>query len=308
MANTTYFGWETPDDTDLVKDGAAAIRTLGQAIDTSLQDLEGGTTGQVLSKTSNTDMDFTWVTTDDANAIQNAIVDAKGDIIAASANDTPARLAVGTDNHRLVAASGETTGLKYVADTQNTVIDAEGDLLVGDAADALQRLAIGSNAQVLTVDTSVDGKIKWATPAGGGGKVLQVVYGSTTGEVASSSTTYADTNLSATITPSNTSSKVLVLISQQAVNKALGNTGNGVKLRLLRSSTAILDPITSVAAYTGTDVRNTISVSSAYLDSPSTTSATTYKTQFANRVSSASVAVQYDSAEASTIILMEIGA
>jgi hypothetical protein len=167
MANTTNFNWETPDDTDLVKDGAAAIRTLGQAIDTSLQDLEGGTTGQVLSKTSNTDMDFTWVTTDDANAIQNAIVDAKGDIIAASANDTPARLAVGTDNHRLVAASGETTGLKYVADTQNTVIDAEGDLLVGDAADALQRLAIGSNDQVLTVDTTVDGKIKWATPAGG---------------------------------------------------------------------------------------------------------------------------------------------
>jgi hypothetical protein len=64
MANTTYFGWETPDDTDLVKDGAAAIRTLGQAIDTSLQDLEGGTTGQILSKNSNTDMDFVWITND----------------------------------------------------------------------------------------------------------------------------------------------------------------------------------------------------------------------------------------------------
>lgn len=62
MATTTNFGWETPDDTDLVKDGAAAIRTLGQSIDTSMADLEGGTTGQMLSKTSNTDMDFTWVT------------------------------------------------------------------------------------------------------------------------------------------------------------------------------------------------------------------------------------------------------
>jgi hypothetical protein len=171
MANTTNFGWETPDDTDLVKDGAAAIRTLGSAIDTSLVDLKGGTTGQVLSKATGTDMDFTWVTSDDANAIQNAIVDAKGDIVAASAADTPARLAVGTDNQRLVAASGEATGLKYVGDTQNTVIDVEGDLLVGDAADALQRLAIGSNAQVLTVDTTVDGKIKWAAPAGGGGFV-----------------------------------------------------------------------------------------------------------------------------------------
>lgn len=60
MATTTNFGWETPDDTDLVKDGAAAIRTLGGAIDTSLVDLKGGTTGQILSKASNTDMDFTW--------------------------------------------------------------------------------------------------------------------------------------------------------------------------------------------------------------------------------------------------------
>jgi hypothetical protein len=62
MANTTNFNWETPDDTDLVKDGAAAIRTLGNSIDTSLVDLKGGTTGQVLSKTSGTDMDFTWTT------------------------------------------------------------------------------------------------------------------------------------------------------------------------------------------------------------------------------------------------------
>ena len=64
MANTTNFGWETPDDTDLVKDGAAAMRTLGNAIDTSMVDLKGGTTGQILSKTSNTDMDFTWIAND----------------------------------------------------------------------------------------------------------------------------------------------------------------------------------------------------------------------------------------------------
>ena len=172
MANTTNFNWETPDDTDLVKDGAAAIRTLGSAIDTSLVDLKGGTTGQVLSKATNTDMDFTWVAQDDSNAIQNALVDAKGDLIAASAADTPARLPVGTNNQRLVAASGETTGLKYVSDTQNTVVDAEGDLLVGDSADTLQRLAIGTTGQILTVDTTVDGKIKWAAAAGGGGMTL----------------------------------------------------------------------------------------------------------------------------------------
>jgi hypothetical protein len=78
-----------------------------------LADLKGGTSGQVLSKNSNTDMDFVWVTSDDANAIQNAIVDAKGDLIAASANDTPARLAVGNDGETLVADSSTSTGLRY---------------------------------------------------------------------------------------------------------------------------------------------------------------------------------------------------
>ena len=115
MANTTNFNWETPDDTDLVKDGAAAMRTLGNSIDSSFVDLKGGTTGQILSKASNTDLDYTWVTTDDANAIQNAIVDAKGDLIAASANDTPARLAVGNNGETLVADSSTSTGLRYTA-------------------------------------------------------------------------------------------------------------------------------------------------------------------------------------------------
>jgi hypothetical protein len=62
MATTTNFGWETPDDTDLVKDGAAAMRTLGNSIDTSFVDLKGGTSGQMLTKASNTDLDYTWVT------------------------------------------------------------------------------------------------------------------------------------------------------------------------------------------------------------------------------------------------------
>lgn len=62
MPNTTNFNWATPADTDLVKDGAAAIRTLGSSIDTSFVDLKGGTTGQVLTKASNTDLDFSFTT------------------------------------------------------------------------------------------------------------------------------------------------------------------------------------------------------------------------------------------------------
>jgi len=110
---TTNFGWDIPQSTDLVKDGATAIAALGQDIDTAFIDLKGGTTGQVLAKASNTDLDYSWVAQDDSNAIQNAIVDAKGDIIAASAADTPARLAVGTNGQVLVADSTAATGLKW---------------------------------------------------------------------------------------------------------------------------------------------------------------------------------------------------
>ena len=114
MSNpTTPFSWQMPTATDLVTDLPADFEVFGQAVATSMADLLGGTTGQVLSKTSNTDMDFTWVTSDDANAIQNTIVDAKGDLIGATAADTPARLAVGTNGQVLQADSTAATGLKW---------------------------------------------------------------------------------------------------------------------------------------------------------------------------------------------------
>ena len=69
---TTNFGWDIPQSTDLVKDGATAIATLGQDIDTAFVDLKGGTTGQVLSKASGTDLDFTWVEQDDTTLSFNA--------------------------------------------------------------------------------------------------------------------------------------------------------------------------------------------------------------------------------------------
>jgi hypothetical protein len=114
MANpTSNFNWQMPTPTDLVTDLPADFEVFGQAVDSSMADLLGGTTGQVLAKNSNTNMDFVWVAQDDSNAIQNAIVDAKGDLIAASANDTPARLAVGADGETLVADSSTATGLRY---------------------------------------------------------------------------------------------------------------------------------------------------------------------------------------------------
>lgn len=64
MATTTNYGWQTPNDTDLVKDGAAAMRTLGSSIDSSMGDLLGGSAGQILTKNSATNMDFVWTDND----------------------------------------------------------------------------------------------------------------------------------------------------------------------------------------------------------------------------------------------------
>ena len=73
MANpTTYFGWVMPTSTDLVTDLPADFNIFGQGVDTSMQDLLGGTTGQVLSKASNTNMAFTWIEQDDTTLSFNA--------------------------------------------------------------------------------------------------------------------------------------------------------------------------------------------------------------------------------------------
>jgi hypothetical protein len=146
MANpTSNFNWQMPTASDLVTDLPADFEVFGQAVDTSLADLKGGTTGQVLSKTSGTDMDFTWVTTDDANAIQNSIVDAKGDLIAASANDTPARLAVGANGETLVADSSTSTGLRYqgnYAAGKNVILNS--DFRIAQRGTSFTSLAFGT--------------------------------------------------------------------------------------------------------------------------------------------------------------------
>jgi hypothetical protein len=102
-----------------------------------------------------------WVSSDDPNAIQNTIVDAKGDLITATAADTPARLAVGANETRLVADSAAASGLKYVADTTNYAIAAKGDLLAGTAADTLAPLSIGTDYGFLTAWAAASEGMKW---------------------------------------------------------------------------------------------------------------------------------------------------
>ena len=138
-------------------------------------------------------------------------------------------------------------------------------------------------------------------------RVLQVVSASYSTGTTSSSSTFVDTGLTATITPSSTTSKILVIAVQEGVSKNTGNAANCVDIQLLRGSTVIQATATGVG-YTNTDsVLIVGSTTAITLDSPATTSATTYKTQFRNNFNGASVTIQR-SGEASVIILAEISA
>ena len=125
-------------------------------------------------------------------------------------------------------------------------------------------------------------------PSGGGGGIIQIIQTSTTTQVSNSTVTFQDTNLSGTITPKSDSSKILIYISQQMFF-TVSSSGNGMGLNLLRGSTIIHSaPRNSVGPYSDFISGGNISslnhhtfMNLHYIDSPSTTNATTYKTQFA---------------------------
>jgi hypothetical protein len=138
------------------------------------------------------------------------------------------------------------------------------------------------------------------------GSVLQVVNAVYTDETSSSSTTFADTGLTATITPSSATSKILVLVNHAGCGKNTGETQ--LQIRLMRNGSQILY-MEDIAAATASSATNFVgAASSAYLDSPSTTSAVVYKTQLASRANVAFVFIGgYGSVKcSSTITLMEI--
>jgi hypothetical protein len=157
-------------------------------------------------------------------------------------------------------------------------------------------------ATIATIDSSgitmASGKGLAAT-----GHVLQVVNASYSTTTGSSSSTYADTGLTASITPSSTSSKILVIVHQEGLSKVTNSTG--VDLKLFRGATE-LALFGGNAGQQYTTAWNFVGGAGiTYLDSPSTTSSTTYKTQFSSTGNNANVYVQSNNAT-STITLMEI--
>jgi len=291
MSNpTSNFGWQMPEPTDLVTDLPADFEVFGQAVDTDFVDLLGGTTGQILSKTSNTDLDFTWISA------------APGDITGVTA---------GTG-----ISGGGTSGDVTVTNSMATEITAKADLIVGTGNATFDNLPVGTNGHVLTADSTVSPTgLKWAAPAGGG-KVLQVVQATTTTATTIASTSFTDTTLSASITPSSATSKILVMYTQAIrTERDSGAFSQGAGIQVVRNSTVVFIPADSFRAASSTDWSNSevgklgLITSGSYLDSPATTSATTYKTQARAGFSTNNGQIKLqESGNTSSIILMEIGA
>jgi len=193
---TSNFGWQMPTPTDLVTDLPADFEVFGQAVDTSMADLKGGTTGQILSKASNTNMDFTWITNDvgDITAVNvTAPITGGGTsgavTIGVSAASTAAagvvQLSDSTSTTSSVLASTPTAtksayDLAAAAIPKSTVTTA-GDIIFRNGS-APTRLGIGTAGQVLKVNSGATAP-EWA--AAGGASGLNFVTGTSFSAVSS---------------------------------------------------------------------------------------------------------------------------
>jgi hypothetical protein len=209
------------------------------------------------------------------------------------------------------------TGRLGAGDTaiQPTILNAKGDLIVATAADTPAALTVGANGTVLTAASGEATGLQWAAAAGG--KVLQVVQATYSTATTVTSLTMTDTGLSGTITPSSASSKVLVLVSQPIWMDRITSLA-GMNHKLLRGATRIYGSAdtgggNADSGYSQAGGSSRIqfrwNYTITYLDSPATTSATTYKTQFnvQDTADSGSVTAQ-GSSQTASIILLEIGA
>jgi hypothetical protein len=208
-------------------------------------------------------------------------------------------------------SGGGTSGTVTVTNSMATAIDAKGDLVPGTGADTFARLAVGANGTVLTADSAEATGLKWVAAAGGG-KVLQVVSSVITASTTIASISLTDTSITATITPTSATSKILVIVNAE-FQAYRGANEVGSRVMLLRDGGSILDYPLETPMYFRANGATAVYFSNilpvTYLDSPATTSATTYKIQscLTTTANSASITYQFASAK-SVITLIEIGA
>lgn len=193
MSNpTSNFGWQMPTNTDLVTNLPADFEVFGQAVDSDFADLKGGTSGQILSKNSNTDLDFVWVdnqvgditsitaTTpltgggtggDVTVGIQSASTTQSGAVQLTDSTSSTSTTTAATPNSvktaNDAAGAAQTTANNAIA--KSTVTTA-GDIIYRNST-VPTRLGIGTAGQVLTVNSGATAP-EWASPAGGGGMTL----------------------------------------------------------------------------------------------------------------------------------------
>ncbi len=177
----------------------------------------------------------------------------------------------------------------------------DGDMLAANAITA-GKIADGT---IANADINASAAIAGSKISGSFGKVLQVIYGTTNTQVQHGQTSYIDTGLNASITPSATSSKVLILVSQNIVVKTDTSSERPVYWNIVRDSTQLVYAGSEVDTNTTNQFRGDVFNGLNFLDSPNTTSATTYKTQFKLTAQQADIYAQNNSTN-STIILMEI--
>ena len=259
-------------------------------------------TGNLTVQGTTTTIDSATIAVKDKFIFEGATADAHETTLQV-AEPTADRTITLPDATGTVALTTDVTGK-----TDKATLDATGAMYYASSANTPAKLAIGTSAQQLRVSSG--GIPEWFTPSGGGGKVLQVVQGTTSTDMTTTSTTYADTNLTASITPSLATSKVLVLVSQQCYVSGSGTSENAAKYRLVRAATTILDYNNEfIKAKSGSGTAELgLNIGISYLDSPATTSSTTYKTMGASATSGRNVQFQQSNLFPSSIVLLEIGA
>jgi len=208
MSNpTTPFNWQMPTSTDLVTDLPADFEVFGQAVASSMADLLGGTTGQILSKASNTDMDFTWIANDQGDITAVNVTSpitgggSAGAVTVGIQDGTTAQKgAVQLENS---TSSTSTTTAAVPASVKSaydladgaiakTTVTTAGDIIYRNAT-IPTRLGIGTAGQVLTVNTGATAP-EWKTPASASTFVGCAVYTTTNQSIANSTYTAINFN------------------------------------------------------------------------------------------------------------------